>query len=54
MCRYIAYDFNVNYRPTLSEGKAYERDIYTPAPELLKPPAPRDRVSMEDVTDFPE
>ena len=26
----------------------------TPEPQILKPPAPRDRVSMEDVTDFPE
>ena len=36
------------------ELKAHERDIVQPAPTILKPPAPRDRVSMDDVTDFPE
>ena len=34
--------------------KAFERDIMTPEPVNLKPPAPRERVSMDDVTDFPE
>ena len=34
--------------------KAHERDILQPAPQILKPPAPRDKVSMDDVTDFPE
>jgi len=33
---------------------AHERDVWTPAPVLLKPPAPREKVSMDDVTDFPE
>ncbi len=42
------------YSPTGCELKAHERDIATPTPTLLKPPAPRDRVSMDDVTDFPE
>jgi hypothetical protein len=41
-------------RPTGPEMKAHERDVMTPAPILMKPPAPRDTVSMEDVTDFPE
>ena len=40
--------------PTGPEGKAHERDVMTPAPMVLKPPAPRERVSMDDVTDFPE
>ena len=44
----------VNITPTGCEGKAHERDVLTPAPIKLKPPAPRERVSMDDVTDFPE
>ena len=34
--------------------KAHERDVMTPTPVNLKPPAPREKVSMDDVTDFPE
>ena len=44
----------VFYSPTGCELKAHERDIWTPEPINLKPPAPRDKVSMDDVTDFPE
>jgi hypothetical protein len=44
----------INVDPTLCETKAHERDILTPAPVVLKPPAPRERVTMDDVTDFPE
>ena len=44
----------VNITSTGSEMKAHERDIFTPEPMVLKPAAPRDRVSMDDVTDFPE
>jgi CDGSH-type Zn-finger protein len=44
----------VNVDPTGCELKAHERDVYTPTPQVLKPPAPRERVSMDDVTDFPE
>lgn len=47
-------NFQCFYSPTGCEMKAHERDIWTPAPTILKPPAPRDRVSMDDVTDFPE
>ena len=44
----------INVDPTGCELKAHERDILTPTPLILKPPAPRERVSMEDVTDFPQ
>lgn len=40
--------------PTGCEMKAHERDVLTPAPIVMKPPAPREKVSMDDVTDFPE
>ena len=42
------------FSPTGCELKAHERDILQPAPQILKPPAPREKVSMDDVTDFPE
>ena len=42
------------YSPTGNELKAHERDVLTPEPIVMRPPAPRDRVSMDDVTDFPE
>ena len=40
--------------PTRQEGKAHERDILTPTPVNLKPAPPRETISMNDVTDFPE
>ena len=44
----------VNVDSTGCEMKAHERDIMTPEPMVLRPPAPRERISMDDVTDFPE
>ena len=37
----------------LYEGEAHLRDPYTPAPQILKPPPPRETESPDDVTDFP-
>ena len=57
LSKFILLKFNhtiSQYSPTGCELKAHERDVATPAPTILKPPAPRDRVSMDDVTDFPE
>ena len=34
--------------------EAHKRDILTPAPKIVKPPPQRERVSMDDVSDFPE
>lgn len=45
-----------NYRRVsniLYEGRAHLTDPYTPAPVIIKPPAPRENQSPDDITDFP-
>jgi len=45
-----------NYRRIsniLYEGRAHLTDPYTPAPVIIKPPAPRENESPDDITDFP-
>ena len=46
--------YYVDKSPVLEEGEAHKRDVYTPEPVLLKPPAPRETTSLEDITDFPQ
>ena len=42
------------YSPVLDEMEAHKRDVMTPAPVILKPSEKkRDRVTMDDVSDFP-
>ena len=36
------------------EMRAHERDILMPDPVILSPPPPRQSISMDDTTDFPE
>jgi len=45
----------VNVDPTGCEMHAHERDIFTPAPEILKPTElKRAHETMDDVTNFPK
>ena len=48
----IKYYKNVD--PTGCEMKAHERDVLMPEPTILSPPPPRETITMEDITDFPQ
>ena len=43
------------FSPVLCEMEAHKRDVMTPEPVILKPSEKkRDKVTMDDTTDFPK